>query len=1016
MFKYGLDTLYGLNMFSPSLLAFTLLLFTVFNASAEPGRYEKELSGDGWRLWLDRAADWKNDDIYLPPVDISALPVNPPTCGWENLDFMFQKKVSVPGTVEEYFWSAQGNPNGIAGDYRGVSWWSTTFVPDPSLRGKLITLTFESVNLRAEIFVNRRLVGYDVIGNTPFAVDVSDAVIFGEKNRLDVRITDPVGTFSWDDENMLRWGKNGVPSVHGFGGITGRVLIRATDDVHIDDIYVQNQPEVKEVTVYITIGNSSGLQKEGKLSLEIFERENPSNVLWEKTVSETILPDGDNFSFHVKASKAKLWDILKPNLYIASVTFTSDDGRIEDSEKQRFGFRWFDVGEKNGDKRFYLNGRRVFIFTAMTRGFWPKNGMFPTPEMAVRDMKIAIDMGFNMMLYHRAVGQPHSMDVADEMGVLTYEEPGGYMCNPAPDETAQRWRKEKLQRMIIRDRSRPSMVIFNMDDLSHFAPTDWDRENIKMVHELDPSRIVTFNCITPPHAPNIKDDPFKLHMLPFDDTFHYHGWLAPYHFAEQAGYVDKYYNNPRYYLRYILDATSTAMGDSLYPVPEDEIIFYGEEGGFGTMMRLEKIKNELARTGADGWREREHLDWFNAYDRFLDESGLRSSFPTVDNLTMALGETMHYFHGRIIENVRISNKSDAYVINGWASAMTHTDIVDTYRNPSANPAILRYYMQPLYIAVKLRDKVLPSGSVPVADIFIVNEKNLKGKYTLELAFENPYGDVVFSENFEVRILGGEEYGQLLLEDIRLPNIKQPGYYTLRTALCDGKNRIVATGHDEIFAVDYMNGPGIKGSVAVIDTSGIINAFLDEARGVTSSDLDPFGPEPEYIVIGAHDYNIVRHLGIVKNVRSTWPIMDMVANGSTLIVLDQANCWAEQMSEYYHKSVKYSGSEHFGDNGRLFVGNSILLNELPINQAMNWEYQVFYRGDVWGLKLSPRELETIVGIAPQNSANIHSALVRVPYGTGQIILSTLNILPELSSEKPQSAIAKKLMLNLLEYSK
>ena len=560
------------------------------------------------------------------------------------------------------------------------------------------------------------------------------------------------------------------------------------------------------------------------------------------------------------------------------------------------------------------------------------------------------------------------------------------------------------------------MVIFNIDDLSYFAPTDWDRENIRMVHELDPSRIVTFNCITPPHAPNIKDDPFKLHILPFDDTFHYHGWLAPYHFAEQAGYIDRYYNNPRYYLRYILDTTSFAMGDSLYPVPEDEIIFYGEEGGFGTMMRLEKIKNELARTGADGWREREHLDWFNAYDRFLDESGLRSSFPTVDNLTMALGETMHYFHGRIIENVRISNKSDAYVINGWASAMTHTDIVDTYRNPSADPAILRYYMQPLYIAVKLRDKVLPSGSVPVADIFIVNEKNLSGKYTLELAFENPSGDVVFSENFNVRVLGGEEYGQLLLEEIRLPNIKQAGYYTLRATLCDGKNRIVVTGHDEIFAVDYMNGPGIKGSVAVIDTSGIINAFLDEARGVTFSDLDPFGPEPEYIVIGAHDYNTVRRLGIVKNVRSTWPIMDMVANGTTLIVLDQADRWAEQMSEYYHKSVKYSGSEHFGDNGRLFVGNSILLNELPINQAMNWEYQVFYQGDVWGLKLSPRGMKTIVGIAPQNSANIHSALVSVPYGTGQIILSTLNILPELSSEKPQSAIAKKLMLNLLEYSK
>jgi hypothetical protein len=186
--------------------------------------------------------------------------------------------------------------------------------------------------------------------------------------------------------------------------------------------------------------------------------------------------------------------------------------------------------------------------------------------------------------------------------------------------------------------------------------------------------------------------------------------------------------------------------------------------------------------------------------------------------------------------------------------------------------------------------------------------------------------------------------------------------------------------------------------------------------VTFNDLDPFGTEPEYIIIGAHDYRTVRNLGIVKNVRSTWPIMDMVANGTTLIILEQADRWAEQMSQYYHKSVKYSGSEHFGDDGRLFVGKSPLLTDLPINQAMNWEYQVFYQGDVWGLKLSPRGIENIVGIAPQNTDSIHSALVRVPYGTGQINLSTLNILPELKSEKPQSAVAKKLLLNLLEYSR
>ena len=67
-----------------------ILLVTIWllsfssQVAAEPGRWEKDLSGPCWRLWLDREADWKNDDIYLPPVNISTLPVNPPTYGWKR--------------------------------------------------------------------------------------------------------------------------------------------------------------------------------------------------------------------------------------------------------------------------------------------------------------------------------------------------------------------------------------------------------------------------------------------------------------------------------------------------------------------------------------------------------------------------------------------------------------------------------------------------------------------------------------------------------------------------------------------------------------------------------------------------------------------------------------------------------------------------------------------------------------------------------------------------------------------
>ncbi len=43
-------------------------------------------SGNGWKLRQDSAAQWKNDDLYLPPVDLAKIPTNPPTGGWQVLE------------------------------------------------------------------------------------------------------------------------------------------------------------------------------------------------------------------------------------------------------------------------------------------------------------------------------------------------------------------------------------------------------------------------------------------------------------------------------------------------------------------------------------------------------------------------------------------------------------------------------------------------------------------------------------------------------------------------------------------------------------------------------------------------------------------------------------------------------------------------------------------------------------------------------------------------------------------
>ena len=132
-------------------ILFCLLFFSVFSF-AQKGRIEKDLSNSGWKLWLDTAATWSNDTLYPPPVALGKLAWHLPTGGWNNLYNSKAIAVKLPATVEQFYWGANGNPFGVSGNYLGVSWFYTTLFIPASYKSKRVTLAFESVRFRAEVF------------------------------------------------------------------------------------------------------------------------------------------------------------------------------------------------------------------------------------------------------------------------------------------------------------------------------------------------------------------------------------------------------------------------------------------------------------------------------------------------------------------------------------------------------------------------------------------------------------------------------------------------------------------------------------------------------------------------------------------------------------------------------------------------------------------------------------------------------------------------------------------------
>jgi beta-galactosidase len=799
---------------------FFATLTNLFGAD-NSGRTSISLSGSGWSLWRDEKASWADDILYLPQdaKDLSKLPVNAPTGGWQALSTATAKSVSVPGTVEEYLTSSD-YPR--ITDFVGVSWWFRPLEVPANLSGKKIVLRFESVRMRAEVYLDGKLVAYDLVGESPFEADVTAAVKPGKKQVLAVRVTTPGGNFHWQDFNVLNWGKYQTPPGRGFTGIIGRVNLIAVNPVYVSDVYMQNTPQMRKVNAIITVKNLTSAPVKRSVNVTIVEKNNPQKQLVQKVSGTVSLKPGDNqVTVAIDAPNAKLWDLKTPNLYISQVAL-QEGTAVRDREDKVFGFRWFAQEDVGKNAVFRLNGNRIVLRTAISWGYWPVTGLIATPDMARKQVLTAKQLGLNMLSFHRSIGSPVVLEVADELGLLYYEEPGSFQVvdkDPFIHDIIQ----EKIIRMARRDRSHPSLVIYNM--INEYGGK-YNKDTVLLakrfndmrgVHDADPSRTVTFTS----GWASRKDveDVSKAHFRPFDNRLYKTGWYDNHRAGGPETWKESFYKSPSDNLMFTDNNT--------------EIFMRGEEGALSTPPALGNI-NEALKDGANpGWDGRFWQKQYQAFDKMLDTKGLKPYFPSVDFLTQKLGDISFEHQGRRIQGMRMQNLGDCYAINGWESMPydNHSGVVDIYRNPKGNPAVLAYYNQPLYIAVAPRQQVVRLPAEVGVDFYTVNELNLAGTHTLRIVVEAPGGKEVFKEERKVELAGGETYGQLLVENLKvsLPDI--PGMFTVRASLLDGNDKERATGNDRMLGVDWSP-ESLKGNGAIYQygANGNVDAFYKKATG------------------------------------------------------------------------------------------------------------------------------------------------------------------------------------------
>ena len=191
------------------------------------------------------------------------------------------KAISVPSTIQEAF------PN-----YHGLAWYWKTFEapPNPDPHGRYL-LRFESVDYKADVWVNGKEVGSHEDAEEPFVLDVTDAVRSGTGNLLAVRVLNPNGK-PVDGIIFSQTPIGCKDALLNFGGILESVELLAAPAVRIADLHVVPNWQTGDIEVSATLHNAGKQAGEVRLRLIVAPATGGENA--DETALEVTAPVGES--------------------------------------------------------------------------------------------------------------------------------------------------------------------------------------------------------------------------------------------------------------------------------------------------------------------------------------------------------------------------------------------------------------------------------------------------------------------------------------------------------------------------------------------------------------------------------------------------------------------------------------------------------------------------------------------------------------------------------------------------
>lgn len=351
--------------------------------------------------------------------------------------------------------------------------------------GQRVFVEFDGVYMHATVSLNGSRLAFHPYGYSPFLVDLTPRVRFGEKNRLEVVADNSEapncrwysGAGIYRDVKLLHGGPARIQhrgvylrteSIDG-GTATLAAEVRVVNDGHL--------PFHGHVELVLTA--PGGRETRSRASVWVEPREEAAARL------RFVVED------------AQLWDVDSPSLYTVRATLMEKGAQAPaDVEETRFGIRTVAVDAVHGLR---LNGRTVKLKGGCVHHTTSPLGAADFDSQTLRVLKAHKEAGYNALRMAHNPPSQRFLDLCDACGMLVVDEAfDGWHVEKTPHgyhKSFDDWWERDLEAFLLRDRNHPCVIAWSIGNEVYERAGTGDgyllsRRLAEKVRSLDASRPV----------------------------------------------------------------------------------------------------------------------------------------------------------------------------------------------------------------------------------------------------------------------------------------------------------------------------------------------------------------------------------------------------------------------------------------------------------------------------------------------------------------------------------------------